>query len=161
MTANPPPPGQQPGHQTGQPTPPKSGAPSKKEKPEPSEEERRFYARYIGWLLLALIVGYAGLQMPLPWRLVTIAASLAGLAGAITLLVLAIRKKLPAMVLIGSVIFAFSCGYFLLLAGMQTVFWEASVEFDDCMRSAITERATDRCFTEYEQDIIGTVPGLR
>lgn len=157
MTANPP-----PGHQMGPPnTPPKPGAPSKKERPEPSEEERRFYARFIGWLLLGLIIGYAGLQMPLPWRLVTIAACLAGFAGAITLLVLAIRKKLPAMVLIGSLIFAFSCGYFLMVAGMQAIFWDASVQFDDCLRSAVTERAIERCFTEYEQDIIGTVPGIR
>lgn len=128
---------------------------------ELDEQTRRFYSRFIGWLLLALIIGYAGLQMPLPWRLVTIAACLAGVVGAAVLLVQSIRKKLPATVLLGAVIFLVSCGFFLLSAGMQAIFWDASVMFDDCMRSAVTERAASRCFDEYEQNMLGSVPGMR
>lgn len=135
--------------------------PSKNDRPELDEETRRSYSRFIGWLLLVLIIAYAGLQMPLPWRLVTIAASLAGVVGAVVLLVQSIRRKLPAVMLIGAVIFLLCCGFFLFTAGMQAIFWEASVQFDDCLRSAVTERASARCFDEYEQDMLGTIPGLR
>ncbi|WP_120003255.1 hypothetical protein [Nesterenkonia muleiensis] len=154
MSATPPP---------GQPAPPAQNPNTspKKNRPELDEDARRFYSRFIGWLLLALIIAYGGLQMPLPWRLVTIVVSLGGAIGAAALLVQSIRRKLPPAVLIGSVILLVCCGFFLFTAGVQAIFWEASVQFDNCLRSAVTERATSRCFDQYEQDMIGSIPGMR
>lgn len=155
MSATPPP---------GQPTTPPAQNPStspNKNRPELDEDARRLYSRFIGWLLLALIIAYAGLQMPLPWRLVTIVVSLGGAVGAAALLVQSIRKKLPPAVLIGAVILMACCGFFLFTAGTQAIFWEASVQFDTCLNSAVTERATSRCFDEYEQNMFDSIPGMR
>ncbi|WP_150461912.1 hypothetical protein [Nesterenkonia ebinurensis] len=156
MSATPP-----PGQPTTPPVPrPDKTAKDRKDRPKFDDETRRFYSRFIGWLILALIIGYAGLQMPLPWRLVTIAASLAGLAGAVVLLVHAIRKKLVMSTTVASVIFIVCFGFFLFSASFQAVFWEASVQFDQCLRSAVTERSTQACYDEYEQNMFDSIPGI-
>ncbi|TLP74091.1 hypothetical protein [Nesterenkonia sphaerica] len=156
MSATPPP---------GQPTtppPPKPQQPSqKKQRPELDDDASRSYARLIGWLVLALVIAYAGLQMPLPWRLVTIAASVVGVSVAVFLLVRSIRRRLPVTLMVGALVFVTCFGFFLLTAAFQAVFWEASVQFDECLRSAVTERSTARCYDTYEQDMLNSIPGLR
>ncbi|NLS10000.1 cytochrome d ubiquinol oxidase subunit II [Nesterenkonia sp. MY13] len=117
------------------------------------EETRARYRRWLGWLVLALVLGYAGLEMPMPWRVVTIVASLAGVIGAIVLLVKCLRAKAPAMLSVSAVVVMVCCGFFLLSAVMQAIFWNASVEFDECLRTAVTERATNACYEDYEQSI--------
>jgi hypothetical protein len=148
-----------------QPTTPPTPSPvkpsKKKERPELDDDTRRSYARIIGWLVLALVIAYAGLQMPVPWRLATIAASLVGVSVAVFLLVRSIRRKLPVTIMVGALVFITCFGFFLFTAGFQAIFWEASVQFDECLRSAVTERATQRCYDTYEQDMLDSIPGLR
>lgn len=155
MSATPP-----PGQPTTPPTP-NPVKPPKKERPELDDDTRRSYSRIIGWLVLALIIAYAGLQMPLPWRLVTIAASLAGVSVAVILLVRSIRRRLPVTIMVGALIFITCFGFLLFSAGFQAIFWDASVQFDECLRSAVTERATQRCYDTYEQNMLDSIPGLR
>lgn len=146
---------------TGEPTtPPVPGPSPSKRGPELDDERRRFYSRFLGWLLLTIILGYAGLQMPLPWRVVTVVASLAGVIGGVWLLVAALRKRLPALMPIAAILVVACSGFFLLTAGMQVIFWDATATFEECMNSAVTERATSRCFDEYEQDVFNSVPGI-
>ena len=133
---------------------------SRSEKPPADEEQQAYYSRFLGWLVLAIIVGYAGLQMPLPWRLLTLAASLFGVVGGVVLFVQSLRRKLSLVVTFGAALVTLSCGLFLLIAGVQVVFWEASDAFDTCVRSAVTERALDRCYSEYEQDVLSLIPGV-
>ena len=124
------------------------------------EQTRVFYSRFLGWLVLAIIVAYAGLQMPLPWRLMTLVAALIGVVGGVVLLVHCIRRKLSSLILIGAVMVTLSCSFFLVTAGVQTIFWEASATFDECMRSALTERSLNHCYSQYEQDIFSSIPGV-
>jgi hypothetical protein len=156
MSATPPP--DQP---TTPPTPSHVKPSKKKERPELDDDTRRSYARIIGWLVLALVIAFAGLQMPVPWRLATIAASLVGVSVAVFLLVRSIRRKLPVTIMVGALVFITCFGFFLFTAGFQAIFWEASVQFDECLRGAVTERATQRCYDTYEQDMLDSIPGLR
>ena len=55
-------------------SPAPSGKGSGAEKRSGAEQTRVFYSRFLGWLVLAIILGYAGLQMPLPWRLLSVPA---------------------------------------------------------------------------------------
>lgn len=155
MSATPP-----PGQPTTPPTP-DPAKPPKKERPELDDDARRLYSRVIGWLVLGLVIAYAGLQMPLPWRIVTIVASLAGLSIAVFLLVRSIRRKLPVTIMVGALIFMTCFGFLLFSAGFQAVFWEASIQFDECLSSAVTERSTQLCYDTYEQDMLDSIPGLR
>jgi hypothetical protein len=156
MSATPP-----PGQPTTPPTPSPVKPSKKTERPELDDDTRQSYARIIGWLVLALVIAYAGLQMPLPWRLATIAASLVGVTVAVFLLVRSIRRKLPVTIMVGALVFVTCFGFFLFTAGLQAIFWEASVQFDECLRSSVTERTTQRCYDTYEQDMLDSIPGLR
>lgn len=128
--------------------------------PQGEAEALRNYSKYLGWLVLAIIVAYAGLQLPLPWRIVTILAGLIGLVGSIMLFIRCVRHRLPAMIYISSIVTASCCVFFLLTASTQAVFWEASVTFDDCLDAAVTDRAENLCYTEYEEDIMSSIPGI-
>lgn len=149
MSATPPP---------GPPTRPPSSGGSGSDKLSSEDQTRIFYSRFLGWLVLAIILAYTGLQLPLPWRLLTVVAGLVGVVGGVVLFVQAVRKKLSAVVLVGAVLATLSCGMFLLTAGTQTIFWEASQAYEECTRAAVTERSLDRCFSEYEQDVFSVFP---
>lgn len=130
------------------------------QRPTADEETRSFYSRFLGWLMLAIILGYAGLQMPLPWRLLTVAAGLFGVAGGVVLFVQCLRRNLSAMVLIGAVLATLCCGLFLFVGGLQVIFWDASAAFEECLSTAVTQRAVDSCYNDYEQDVLSLIPGM-
>lgn len=138
--------------------PSQPGGPNRRRHPA-DETARIYYSRFLGWLILAIIVAYVGLQMPLPWRVMTALAALIGVVGGLVLFVQCIRRKLPALVLIGAVLVTLSCGLFLATAGMQLIFWEASATFDECMRSALTQRSVNDCSTQYQDDIFSSLTG--
>ncbi|MGO1524369.1 MAG: hypothetical protein ACTHWO_05310 [Nesterenkonia sp.] len=144
----------------GQPSGPSKPSSPDPKRPTAEEEKRSYYSQFLGWLVLAIIVAYAGMQMPLPWRLMTLAAALVGVVGGVVLFVHCIRRKLSAVVLIGAVLVTLSCGLLLTTAGMQTIFWEASVSFDECMRSALTQRSMDQCTSQYEEEIFSSISGV-
>lgn len=144
-------------------TPPQNGHTASRGGGGSSQDEadqRVYYSRFVGWLVLAVILAYAGLQMPLPWRLLTIAAGLIGVVGAVVLFVQALRKKLSAAMVICAVAVVLCCGLFVFTAGMQVTFWPASEAFETCMRHAVTQRALDQCYNDYEQDIFSLIPGM-
>lgn len=143
----------------GQPSGPSKNGSSDPKLPPAEEASRIYYSRFLGWLVLAIIVAYAGLQMPLPWRVMTLLAALIGVVGGVVLFVQSLRRKLSAVVLIGAVLVTLSCGLFLATAGMQTIFWEASATFDECMRSALTQRSVNECFSQYEDEIFSSLTG--
>lgn len=139
-----------------------SSSPGTSNPKTPSTEDQRqaYYLRFMGWLVLALIVGYAGLQLPLPWRVLTLAAGLCGAVGGTALFVQSLRKRLPVLITVGAVLITLSCVLFLITAGTQTIFWEASDTFETCLRSAVTQRAEAQCYSEYEQDVLSLLPGF-
>ncbi|GAA1139270.1 hypothetical protein [Nesterenkonia lutea] len=124
------------------------------------EKTFRFYGRFTGWLVLALLLSYLGLQLPLPWRLLAVAAGLAGIVGGIVLLVQCLRRRLPIMMHISAILVLLSCGLFTFTATTQAIFWQATVEFEQCRDGALTERSMDRCLVEYEDGMLNSVPGL-
>lgn len=123
-------------------------------------EEFRSGSRSIGWLLLAIIVSYTGLQLPLPWRLLALIAGLAGLVAGVVFLVQCFRRRLPALMHISAIAAVLCCGMFTMTATVQTVFWQATAAFDDCVDSALTERSERQCYTELEDDMTGLFPGM-
>lgn len=130
-------------------------------KPDPAEQPEglRRHARLMGWLVLAIIVAYGAFQLPLPWRLLSLAAGVAGVAGGIVLIVRCVKDKTPALFWISAVLVIICCGMFALLGAMQAMFWDASVIFDQCRVTAVTERGMARCFSEYQENMLSSVPG--
>lgn len=121
-------------------------------------EAQRPYARMTLWLLLAVIVSYAALQAPLPYRVLAILAGLAGVGGGIYLLVQSLRKKLSVFMVLSGLITVLACGMFAGTATAQALFWDATVEFDQCREAALTERSMNRCYSEYEDNMRDSLP---
>lgn len=124
-------------------------------------EEFRRCARSTGWLLLAIIVSYIGLQMPLPYRLLALVAGLVGLVGGILFLVQCFRHRLPALMHVSAIAAVLCCGMFTMTATVQTVFWQATATFDECVDGALTERSEMQCYSDLEDDMTGLFPGMR
>lgn len=139
---------------------PDGGKPGRRRAVDLEPETFRRYARFTGWLVLALIVSYIGLQAPLPYRLLAVVAGLVGTAGGVILLVQAIRKKLPALMHVSAAAAIVCCGLFAATATAQALFWGATVEFDQCRSHALTERSMTQCYLDYEDDMLTTIPGL-
>ncbi len=125
---------------------------------EKEREAQRPYARMTLWLLLAVIVSYGALQAPLPYRLLALAAGLAGVGGGIWLLIQALRKKLSAFMVLSGIVSVLACGMFAGTAAAQALFWNATVEFDECRQGALTERSMSRCYSEYEENMQDSLP---
>lgn len=138
-----------------------SGPGSQESRPvETDPEVLRRWSRSTGWLVLALVLAYIGLQVPLPWRLITPIAGLAGVVGGIVLLVAAIRRRLPPMIRVSAVVGILCCGLFGLTGGAQAIFWEATATYDECRAEALTQRSSDQCLSDYEEDMLSTIPGM-
>lgn len=125
---------------------------------EKEREAQRPYARLTLWLLLAVIVSYGALQAPLPYRLLAVAAGLAGVGGGIWMIIAALRKKLSAFMLLSGLVAVLACGMFAGTAAAQALFWSATAEFDECRQSALTERSMNRCYSEYEDNMRDSLP---
>lgn len=134
--------------------------PAKPRTTDPDETTLRFYGRFSGWLVLALLLSYLGLQLPLPWRLLAVVAGVAGLAGAIVLLVQCLRRRLPVLMHISAIAVLLCCGIFAFTGVSQAIFWEATEDFDECRGSALTERSMNRCLLDYEDGMLNSVPGI-
>lgn len=144
-------------------TAPSNGAGPGSEGKRPAEtdpEVLRRWSRSTGWLVLALVLAYIGLQVPLPWRLITPVAGLAGVVGGIVLLVMAIRRRLPAMIHVSAVAGILCCGLFGLTGAAQAVFWEATAAYDECRAESLTQQSSDQCLDDYEEDMLSTIPGM-
>lgn len=155
MSATPP-----PGGQPGPPPENPSRPPHRRSAADLDQETFRKYGRFTGWLVFALILAYVGLQLPLPYRVLAIAAGLAGLVGGIVMLVQCFRKRLPGLMYVSSLAVILCCGMFAFTATSQAIFWNATVEFDECRTSALTERSLNQCYSDYEQDMLNSVPGI-
>lgn len=139
---------------------PDGGKPGRRRAADLEPETFRRYARFTGWLVLALIVAYIGLQAPLPYRLLAVVAGLAGTAGGVVLLVQAIRKRLPALIHVSAAAAILCCGIFAATATAQAMFWGATAEFDECRANALTERSMTQCHLDYEDAMLTSIPGM-
>ncbi|WP_460689795.1 hypothetical protein [Nesterenkonia suensis] len=146
-----------PGSENG---PPDGGKPGRRRAVDLDQETFRRYARFTGWLVLALIVSYIGLQVPLPYRLLAVVAGLVGLIGGVVLLVQAIRRRLPMLMHVSGLVAIVCCGMFAATASAQAIFWGATVEFDQCRENAVTERSMAQCYLDYEEQMLTTIPGM-
>lgn len=136
-------------------TPPTPKQPKRSVDPE----DMRAHLRFTGWILLAILLAWSALQLPLPYSIAAIPAGLSGVVLGIVLFIRCIRQKLPALIWPLAIVTVLGCGFFALSAGMQVIFWEQTAAFEACIDSAVTDRAISGCYTDYEQSIYSRLTG--
>lgn len=164
--ASQPPPQTDPGHDPGQDHPSgqdhkpdqdrdprRPGRPGRPEKPKPTPEQLAGVSRSVLHFGLFMLAAVLTMQVPLPWQLISIAFAAGALVVGIRALLRVFRQQIRGMI---SVLLIFG----LLLSGMLLVtslsnvaVWDEQMERQQCMRSAITVAAQDRCEQTYQQAI--------
>lgn len=146
--------------------PPPNGAGQKpsadKQKQPPTEEQletARRHGRFLGWVILALIVAYGATLMPLPYKLFSPAAGLVGVVLAVVLLIKVIRARSGVLMIFSSVVAIVGCTMFTFMGTVQAIFWDDTVAFDQCISNSVTERSLERCAEDLEQGMISRIPG--
>ncbi|GAB3850365.1 hypothetical protein [Nesterenkonia populi] len=141
-----PPSGGQPGTTTSP-----SGAPAGGQR---SPEKLRADLKWLGWGMLAVVIAWGTAQLPLPYKLLAVAAGLAGIALGVLMLVRSVRVKAGAMMHLAAVFTGLCCGLLGISAGAQALFWEATAEFEACTERAVTDRAHNQCLQDYEDSML-------
>ncbi|MFD1211830.1 hypothetical protein ACFQ36_07230 [Arthrobacter sp. GCM10027362] len=120
-------------------------------RPQPAADQHsspRLFLRVLFLLVLATLLAY---PLPLPWKVAAPALGIAAVVVSIVGLARARRAReagsLRAIFVLGLVVSLF----FVVTALAQVAFWPLTAEYEQCMRSALTHTAQERCTADYEQ----------
>ena len=115
----------------------------------PTDEQKKNTVRYVRVFWLLVVAMLLSSNLVLPWKLIPLALGLAALVVGIIALVKLARHRmgpvLPVLISVGLFVTAFLT---LGLAGM-TVIWDETVQYEACMRSALTLDGVDACEADY------------
>ncbi|MCG2620690.1 hypothetical protein LVY72_02055 [Arthrobacter sp. I2-34] len=121
--------------------------------PQPTAEQQsstRLYLRMLLLLVLATLLAHA---LPLPWKVASPVLGIAAAVVAIIGLTRALRMKasgnLRAIFVVGLVTSLF----LMVISLAQVAFWPMTAEYEQCVRSALTRSAQERCMVEYQQHL--------
>ncbi|NKX53183.1 hypothetical protein [Arthrobacter mobilis] len=120
-------------------------------RPQPAAELQSSTALFLRMLLLLVLATLLAYPLPLPWKVVAPVLGIATAVVAIIGLRRAVRARatgtLRTVFILGLVVSLF----FILTSLAQVVFWPLTADYEQCIRSALTQTAQDRCMAEYEQ----------
>ncbi|MBG6191651.1 hypothetical protein IWX64_002617 [Arthrobacter sp. CAN_A212] len=137
------------------PAPPAPGAPT----PGSSAEKELARTRnYFRWFLLALLGAVLAGTLALPWKVIGLVLGLVALVLGIFALVRAIRDKLPALLRITTVVGLGATAFLVLGTGAQVALWPVTVEYEECMSTALTNAAQAKCQNDL-MNLGGFLPG--
>ena len=132
------------------PAPPASGS--------PEEKELARTRSYFRWFLLAMLGAVLTGTLPLPWKVLGLVFGLAALVLGIFALVRAVRDKLPGMLRITTVIGLVATAFLVIGTGAQVALWPVTVDYEECMSTALTNAAQSACQDELS-NLGGLLPG--
>ena len=101
------------------------------------------------WLVAALVATYAGLALPLPYKVIAPLCALAAVVAAIRIFRLAARGKDTMLVWIAGTAGLVGALFYGGIATSQIILWEPTVAYERCLAQALTETAAARCQADY------------
>ncbi|MBG6180395.1 hypothetical protein [Arthrobacter sp. CAN_A1] len=138
-----------------------SPRPAKPAPPTPGSPEEQELARtrsYFRWFLLAMLGAVLTGTLPLPWKVLGLVFGLAALVLGIFALVRAVRDKLPGLLRITTVIGLVATAFLVIGTGAQVALWPVTVDYEECMSTALTNAAQSACQDELS-NLGGLLPG--
>lgn len=115
--------------------------------------ERRRLADRILWLVAALIATYAGIALPLPFKVVAPVFALAAMFAGIRLLREAARGEHTMLVWLAGTAGILGALFFGGIAVSQIILWEPTAAYEHCLAEALTDTARLRCETQYTDSL--------
>lgn len=102
---------------------------------------------HFGLFMLAAVLT---MQVPLPWQLISIAFALGAVVVGLRALIRVFRQQIRGMISV-LLIFGLLLSGMLLVTGLGNLaLWDEQMERQQCLRSALTVAAQDRCERAYQ-----------
>jgi hypothetical protein len=122
-------------------------------RPQSTAEQHSSTGLYLRMLLLLVVATLLAHALPLPWKVASPVLGIVAAVVSIIGLTRALRVKAPgnlrAIFVVGLVVSLF----LVLLSLAQVAFWPLTAEYEQCIRSALTQSVQDRCMVEYQQHL--------
>ncbi|HEY4536036.1 MAG TPA: hypothetical protein VIG71_08710 [Enteractinococcus sp.] len=116
--------------------------------PEHSTNRRRL-ADGILWLVAALVATYAGLALPLPYKVVAPIFALTAVILAIRIFRLASKGQHTMLVWLAGTAGLLGAIFYGGVATSQIILWEPTATYEDCLAEALTDTAQLKCEQAY------------
>lgn len=105
------------------------------------------------WLVAALIATYAGLALPLPFKVIAPIFALLAVVLAIRIFRLASRGDHTMLVWLAGTAGLLGALFFGAVAGAQIILWEPTAAYERCLAEALTDTARAACETTYSTSL--------
>ena len=114
-----------------------------------SPTNRRQVANSILWLVAALVATYAGVALPLPYKVIAPIFALAAVIVSVRIFWLAAKGKHTMLVWLAGTAGLLGALFYGGVATSQIILWEPTATYERCLSEALTETAYVRCEAEY------------
>lgn len=110
---------------------------------------RRRVANGILWLVAALVATYAGLALPLPYKIIAPVCALAAVVASVRIFRLASKGEHTMLVWLAGTAGLLGALFYGGVATSQIILWEPTAAYEHCLSQALTETAFARCEADY------------
>lgn len=105
---------------------------------------------HFGLFMLAAVLT---MQVPLPWQLISIAFAIGAVVVGVRALLRVFKQQIRGMIVVLLIFGLMLSGMLLVTTAGSLALWNEQMERQQCLRSAITVAAQDRCEQAYQQAI--------
>lgn len=110
---------------------------------------RRQLADGILWLVAALVATYAGLALPLPYKVIAPVFALAAVIVSVRIFRLAAKGQHTMLVWLAGTAGLLGALFFGGVATSQIILWQPTAAYEQCLAEALTDTARVQCQAQY------------
>lgn len=115
---------------------------------DPQRVDRHGVANGILWLVAALVATYAGVVLPLPYKVIAPLFALTAVVAAIRVFRLASKGQHTMLVWLAGTAGLLGALFYGGVATSQIILWEPTQQYEQCMAEALTETRQAQCESE-------------
>ena len=124
----------------------------------PGADPARPLFAWVRATILVMAVAYAASFVPLPWRLVGLPFAVAGLVVGFITSLKAFGNPGAGFLRLAAPIATVACGLVALTLGAQALFYQQSLEYQQCMENALTLGSQQQCLTNLQNELLPVPP---
>ncbi|GAA4480724.1 hypothetical protein GCM10023190_25780 [Enteractinococcus fodinae] len=120
---------------------------------DPQQASRRGVSNGMLWLVAALLATYAGVVLPLPYKVIAPVFALAAVVAAIRVFRLASKGQHSMLVWFVGTVGLLGALFYGGVATSQIILWEPTQRYEQCMAQALTDTRQAQCESQYSASL--------
>lgn len=137
---------------------PEQKRPAHSKKPASTEELQENATRLRGTVFLILASAILTM-LPMPWKLLTIVVGVAAIISGIRTLIKSFRIPGMGPVNFTIILALMGCALFTLSVSLQGIFFQPTMEYQQCLNDSVTSRSLDQCSRDFNNSLVNSVLG--